>query len=65
MRNLPALAVAGALVFVAFLTDMAAQDASAEQTEQTNQEGGKGMIDWAKPVETDEENPRPDVGDPK
>lgn len=36
MRHLPALAVAGAIVFVALLTDMEAKDASAEQTEQTN-----------------------------
>lgn len=31
MRHLPALAVAGALVSAALLTDMAARDASAEQ----------------------------------
>ncbi len=36
MRYLPALAVAGAVVAAALLTDMAAKDASAEQTEQTN-----------------------------
>lgn len=36
MRHLPALAVAGAIVAAALLTDMAAKDAGAEQTEQTN-----------------------------
>lgn len=64
MRHLPTLAVAGALVAAALLTDMAAKDASAEQTEQTNQVACMKLYEaapkpWCQPLPPNYYAPKP------
>lgn len=64
MRHLPSLAVAGALVAAAILTDMAAKDASAEQTEQTNQVACVKLYEaapkpWCQPLPPNYYAPKP------
>lgn len=64
MSHLPAIAVAGALIAAALLTDMAAKDASAEQTEQTNQVACVKLYEaapkpWCQPLPPNYYAPKP------